>query len=300
MGFFGKLFGDNGLKGVSSMPASLPPPSSAPAPANNEPAPHLTPPRLYDLGYRGYSVRGVECILPPICPVPAGIFTMGSDPRRDPMAFDRNMPQGWPFDREMPQHLVEVDGFAIGQHPVTVAEYACAVRANAVPEPPTDEIYHPEGDWAKQQAYPDRPVVNVSFYDALAFVTWLRNVTDQPWRLPTEAEWEKAARGTDGRIYPWGNTFDAARCNCSDSSIGTTSPVGSYPTGGSPYHAHDMAGNVWEWVSSALLPYPYRQNDGRETLDAPSVDRVQRGGSWQVFYPSKSLRVTNRFAATTG
>ena len=85
---------------------------------------------LYNLGFRGYSVNGVECILPPLCPVPAGIFTMGSDKSRDKEAYDN----------ETPQYPVEVDAFAIGQHPVTVAEYACAVRAKAVREPPTSDF----------------------------------------------------------------------------------------------------------------------------------------------------------------
>ncbi len=105
----------------------LPPLGPAPAPANSTPALHLTPMPLYNLGFRGYSVNGVECILPPLCPVPAGIFTMGSDKSHDKEAYDN----------ETPQYPVEVDAFAIGQHPVTVAEYACAVRAKAVREPQT-------------------------------------------------------------------------------------------------------------------------------------------------------------------
>ena len=242
-----------------------PPLGPAPAPANSAPALHLTPMSLYNLGFRGYSVGGVECILPPICPVPGGVFPMGSDKTRDPQAK---------YD-ETPQYPVEVAAFAIGQHPVTVAEYACAVRAKAVREP---EAYAGV-DWAKQQAHPDHPVVCVSWYDAVTYCAWLAKTTGQSWRLPSEAEWEKAARGTDGRIYPWGDTFDKARCNTDESGIRTTTPVGHYPSGESPYHAQGMAGNVWEWTSNLFQSYPYRKNDGRENQDS-AENRVLRGGSW--------------------
>ena len=250
---------------------TLPPLGPAPAPANSAPALHLTPKPSYDLGFRGYTIGGVECILPPLCPVPAGVFTMGSDKARDKEAQDD----------ETPQYLVEVDAFAIGQHPVTVAEYACAVRAKAVREPQQFEYrgtkYGP--DWATQQTHPDHPVVCVSWNDVVAYCAWLAKTTGQRWRLPSEAEWEKAARGSDGRIYPWGDTFDKARCNTNESGIGTTTPVGRYPNGASPYHVQDMTGNVWEWTSSLFQPYPYRKNDGRENLNSTD-NRVLRGGSW--------------------
>ncbi|WIG58618.1 MAG: protein of unknown function DUF323 [Ktedonobacterales bacterium] len=253
----------------SPTPDPLPALGPAPAPRDATPALHLTPTSLYNLGFRGYSVRGVECVLPPLCPVPGGIFTMGSDKTKDPQAQDR----------EMPQYPVEVGSFAIGQHPVTVAEYACAVRAKVVREPPAFEYGGKKTDWQTQLKQPDHPAICVSWQDAVAYLRWLAGVTGQPWRLPSEAEWEKAARGADGRLYPWGNTFDKARCNTSESGIGTTTPVGRYPTGASPYSAQDMAGNVWEWVSSLYKSYPYNKADGRE--DQKSTDnRVLRGGSW--------------------
>ena len=257
----------------------LPPLGPAPAPANSVSAYHLTPTSLYNLGFRGYSIGGVECILPPICPVPVGVFTMGSDKSRDDQAY---------YD-EMPQYPVEVADFAIGQHPVTVAEYACAVRANVVREPRKQD--EDNADWQTQQTHPDHPVVGASWDDAFAYMRWLAKTTRQGWQLPTEAEWEKAARGTDGRIYPWGDAFDKARCNTHESGIRTTTPVGRYPNGISPYHVYDMAGNVWEWTSSLYMPYPYRKSDGRENVNS-IYGRVPRGASWGD-YPFNA-RAANR------
>jgi formylglycine-generating enzyme required for sulfatase activity len=247
---------------------ALPPLGPAPAPANSAPAHHLTPMPLYNLGFRGYSIGFSECILPPLCPVPGGVFPMGSDKTRDKEANDN----------ETPQYPVEVDAFAIGQYPVTVTEYACAVRSKAVREPRGASRF----DWARQLSHLDHPVVFISWNDAMAYARWLAKFTGQSWRLSTEAEWEKAARGTDGRIYPWGNTFDKARCNTSKSGIGTTTPIGRYPNGESPYHVRDLTGNVLEWTSSLYQSYPYRKNDGRENLDSTDfrIIRMQRGNSW--------------------
>jgi formylglycine-generating enzyme required for sulfatase activity len=137
----------------------------------------------------------------------------------------------------------------------------------------------------------DHPVVWVSWHDAVAYCNWLSEVTGRPYGLPSEAEWEKGARGTDGRIYPWGNQWDAERCNTGESGKGDTTPVGAYPQGASPYGLVDMAGNVWEWTRSLWgedaqepsFKYPYDPADGREDLEAPdTVRRVLRGGSWYL------------------
>lgn len=117
------------------------------------------------------------------------------------------------------------------------------------------------------------PVVDVSWFDAVAFCRWA-NV-----RLPTEAEWEKAARGTDGRIYPWGDhPPHLTLCNYGYNA-GGTQPVDAYPKGASPYGVMDMAGNAWEWTSSLYRQYPYDANDGREEPES-DADRALRGGSW--------------------
>lgn len=228
----------------------------------SKPAPHLTPLSLYNLGFQGRAINGVEVILPPLCLVPGGIFWMGSNNQQDPGAFDN----------EIQQHGIEVATFYIGKYPVTVAEYSCAVKAHAVSEPP-------DSKWKRLQR-PDHPVLSVSWQDMVAYAAWLAKVTGQPWRLPTEAEWEKAARGSDDRIYPWGNKWDPENANTGERGPGATTPVGSYPQGASPYGALDMAGNVFEWTSSIYKPYPYRMDDGREDMNDMSSERVLRGGSW--------------------
>jgi formylglycine-generating enzyme required for sulfatase activity len=138
--------------------------------------------------------------------------------------------------------------------------------------------------WPSQQQHLDHPVVCVSWQDANAYITWLRSTTGQSdWRLPTEAEWEKAARWdpqrNTSRLYPWGDTFDQTRANTSESGIKTTTAIGAYPSGASPFGVEDMAGNVWEWTSSLYKPYPYTQSDGCEALES-TENRTLRGGSW--------------------
>jgi formylglycine-generating enzyme required for sulfatase activity len=162
--------------------------------------------------------------------------------------------------------------------------------------PVTNELYneyidaeglqHPVDDWEEKK---DHPVVNIKWTDAVSYCQWINNLlkaelpTGLMLRLPTEAEWEKAACGTDGREYPWGNTFDNKRCNTREAQKGSTTPVGLYSQqGDSPYGCADMAGNVWEWTRSLIKEYPYKFNDGREDNHFSSV-RVLRGGSYSYY-----------------
>jgi formylglycine-generating enzyme required for sulfatase activity len=221
----------------------------------------LLPYTLRDLDFQGEVSEGVAAILPPLCLVPEGDFLMGSDRQKDRLAEDD----------ELRQHTVTLGSYQIGAYPVTVAEYACFVRTG----------YKEPVDWQAQLERLDHPVVNVMWHDAMSYAVWLGRLTGQPWRLPTEAEWEKAARGSDGWIYPWGDAFDNARCNTIESSANGTTPVGSYRERGdsSPYNVHDMAGNVWEWTISLFRPYPYSQSDGSD-ISQDRGNRVLRGGSW--------------------
>jgi formylglycine-generating enzyme required for sulfatase activity len=204
---------------------------------------------------------------------------MGSNKHEDPQASED----------ELPQHSVALETFQIAKYPVTVAEYACFVRATKRMEP--RGLFN-DLSWTQQISQRlDHPVVNISWRDAVAYAKWLAQCTGHPWRLPSEAEWEKAGRGTDGRIYPWGDLFDAAQANTVDGERGGTTSIGSYPSGTSPYGALDMAGNVWEWTSSIFKPYPYIASDGREQIESTG-DRVLRGGSWAHLY--KVARVAYR------
>ena len=198
--------------------------------------------------------------------VPAGKFIMGSGIQDEPP------------DAEKPQHTVDIPyDYFMARFPVTNAQYAAYVNAKG--------LIHPVSDW-RDSGKGDHPVVNVSWNDAMAYCQWLNDLRSNELpsgvvlRLPTEAEWEKAARGTDGLIYPWGNIFDKNKCNIYEDGKNDTTPVGAYsPQGDGPYGAADMVGNVWEWTHSLFKNYPYEADDGREAENV-SGDHVQRGGSF--------------------
>jgi formylglycine-generating enzyme required for sulfatase activity len=199
--------------------------------------------------------------------VPAGELMMGSDPANDTLADDD----------EQPQHPATLADFYIGKQEVTNAQYAAFVEATGHATP--DHW----GSGRVPEGKEDHPVVNVSWNDAVAFTQWLGEETGMAFRLCTEAEWEKACRGTESPIYPWGDTFDPDKANTyegGEAGPTETTPVGSYsPAGDSPYGVADMAGNVWEWTSSLYRDYPYDPDDGREDLTI-SGSRVLRGGSF--------------------
>jgi formylglycine-generating enzyme required for sulfatase activity len=142
-----------------------------------------------------------------------------------------------------------------------------------------------------------QPVVGITWYEAAAYCRWLSVQTGDNYRLPSEAEWEKAARGTDGRIYPWGNQSpDETRANF---EFGHTMPVESYPAGASPYGVLDMAGNVLEWTRSKYRAYPYAPNDGREKGSKPEEKQFTlRGGSW--YHNRTYVRCAARYGGYPG
>ncbi len=192
-----------------------------------------------------------------------GAFWMGSDPSIDRRALSA----------EMPGSTLSLPDYSLARTLVTNSQYAAFVQATG---------HTPPRHWSGGKVPRGRdhhPVVRVSWYDAVAYCEWLSGVTGKPYRLPTEAEWEKGARGTDGRIYPWGDEWDPSCCNSKEGGREDAMPVGAYPSGASPYGLMDMAGNVWEWTSSLHGRYPYRADDGREDPSSPDA-RVLRGGSW--------------------
>jgi formylglycine-generating enzyme required for sulfatase activity len=213
---------------------------------------------------------------PELVHVPEGQFLMGSSPEQvaDLVIADPELKDV--FEREVPQRLVFLPEYQIGRYPVTNLEYRAFVWDTGHEPPPRWEgDTYPEG-------LGDHPVVSVSWHDATAYCEWLGEKTGRGCRLPSEAEWEKAARGSEGRIYPWGDELDAANCNSLEEAIHDTTPVGQYsPQGDSAYGAADMAGNVWEWTASLFEPYPYDADDGREAMASRGV-RVVRGGSFNL------------------
>jgi len=212
--------------------------------------------------------------------IPAGPFTMGRD--------------DGPED-ERPAHRVELAAYAIDRLPVTNADYAAFLNAAGTAtargerlydtDDPDARIHRRDGRWSADPGYERHPVIEVPWVGAREYCAW------RGQRLPTEAEWEKAARGTDGRRYPWGNAApDATRARFA-AGWNQTAVADAHPAGASPYGALDMAGNAWEWVSSAYRPYPYRSDDGREDA-TPGPVRGTRGGGHDS--PADEITTTQR------
>ena len=219
--------------------------------------------------------------------MPAGDFIRGSDPVEraaayalDEAAYGHNVTRrdGW-YEGEPSRSTVSLPTFSISRTPVTNAQYAVFVAETGHSPPDVDrEIWQSYGlihPWERTRRYAwrggqpppgrgDHPVVLVSHADAVAYAGWLSRRTGTIWRLPTEAEWEKAARGSDGRRFPWGDAFDAKRLNSHDAGPFGTTPAGAYPAGASPYGMLDAAGQVFEWTVTPVGTGRY----------------IVKGGSW--------------------
>ncbi len=229
--------------------------------------------------------------------IPAGPFLMGSDKEKDSQAYDD----------ELPQREFTLPTYWIARYPVTVAQYAAFVDdpggGYAVDRYWTADGLNWRGEKRQPEAYwndprwhiSNHPVVGVTWYEAVAFCKWLTEKVGCEVRLPNEAEWEKAARGTDGRGYPWGDEFDPTKANTSEEPrIGRTSAVGIYVIENAPYGLRDMSGNVWEWCATK---WGWKYKDGLEAMipfnDLDGTDgRVLRGGSWNG--NRRSARGANR------
>jgi formylglycine-generating enzyme required for sulfatase activity len=216
--------------------------------------------------------------LPEFVDIPAGPFTMGADRAHDPHAYDN---ERWPGASGTGS--VNVDRFAISRHEITVAQFTAFARAT-----------NWRGDSRALEGPPTHPVAFVTWPDALAYCRWLSKQLGRTVRLPTEAEWEKAARGTDGRIYPWGNEVRRDRANYENSR---TTAVGTHPCPDCAHRLADMSGNVWEWTSSPYQPYPYDAADDRANLDADAL-WVIRGGHYAD--SARMIRTTTRTGADPG
>jgi formylglycine-generating enzyme required for sulfatase activity len=233
----------------------------------------LTGCRLFQPGageVRFSEIDGMEMIF-----VPAGEFEMGSataDPHAD--------------EDEFPLHLVYVEAFWVDRTEVTNAMYVSCIEAGVCTPPARSDFY-------LESAYAYHPVTGISWDQAAAYCSWAGR------RLPSEAEWEKTARGTDGRIYPWGNSIPTDELANFDQHVDETTPVGSYPDGASPYGALDMAGNAWEWVLDGYSPEYYSISPEQNPIsDSPINRRVLRGGNWDS--NAEGVRSANRFWAFPG
>jgi formylglycine-generating enzyme required for sulfatase activity len=223
----------------------------------------------------------MKSLLPEFCAIPASPFLIGSKETELSALAKAYSGTRESYREEAPQHTLCLPAFAIARTPVTNALYARFVAAtNARPpilwrgqEPPEELREH--------------PVVDISWEEARAYCAWLTlqlqvdsgASPSYTYRLPTEAEWEHAARGNDGRRFPWGETWQPAWANTRETALGQTQAVGSYSAGASRYGCLDMAGTVWEWTSSLDRLYPYDPHDGREDPTTPGR-RILRGGCY--------------------
>lgn len=249
-------------------------------------------------------------LLPQFITIPSTPFLLGT-PERDLSALARAYGgTRESYREESPQHTLRLPTFEIAQTPITNALYAAYVLATGAPAPA-----HWRGSQPPAELH-DHPVVEVNWDDARVFCgwlsrmanggrktasQWLRSVVRRPpttvYRLPIEAEWELAARGSDGRVFPWGDDWDVARANTASGGPATTTPVGAYPIGASPFGALDMCGNVWEWTASLDALYPHDRRDGREKPRA-NGRRILRGGCYAN--PHGYARCACRFRLTPG
>lgn len=244
-----------------------------------------------------HNPKSNDLATPDMVVIPSGEFVMGSSQEQlEWLAKTFEVNIEWLGD-DTPQHKVNLPEYSIGIYPVTNKQYQDFVQVSHYPPPPNWE----DGNFAP--GWGNHPVVNVSWLDAQAYCKWLSEVSGGKSRLPTETEWEKAARGSSsqsgGRIWPWGNKWVKDNANTAERLAGRhldtmaawrkwhnssqltgpqTTPVGMYSSGGdSPYGLADVVGNVWEWVADWYMGYPKTQFTS-EALG--EKNRVARGGSW--------------------
>ena len=215
---------------------------------------------------------------PPVCPVPGGTVEIGLPFDAVGAAADAWAHVGVEADwiaKEAPAHRVELAAFWIARYPVTNGEYRRYLAGTGAATRPST-WYLGAYPWDRA----NHPVAGVRAEDADAYAAWLSDRTGHPWRLPTEAEWEHAAKGPAGREYPWGDRFDPAAANTRESGVHTTTPVGAFPAGRAWCGADDMAGNVEEFVADTYRPYPGGAPISDDLVEKAGDYRIARGGSF--------------------
>jgi formylglycine-generating enzyme required for sulfatase activity len=269
----------------------------------------------------------VEVIVPEMVTISAGVFEMGTSDEDEENLKEQIASA---YSDEKTRHPIFVSEFSIGKHPVTNAEFRLFwVQKGYETEaywnedgwkwrigtwdtdlswlPDDKDLQRRYREWLEERPVqrrsqpffwedphwnaPNLPVVGVSWFEAEAYTNWLKVITGKPYRLPTEAEWEKAARGPQNSLWPWGNAWDGALCNNADKDtkekLGRTSPVGMYPNGASPCGAQDMTGNVWEWCYDWYAEDTYKNRSGQDVKNPTGPEsgaaRVVRGGSWGYY-----------------
>lgn len=282
--------------------------------------------------------------LEPDCvPVPGGVFRMGTNAEEEELMKAQDVSV---YDNEKPAHEVYVSEFSIGRFPVTNLEYTAFYEDKGydteqlwskdgwdwrtgkfdskIPEIEDKQLREVYENWLRQRPAdlrdkpffwenpqwnaPNLPVVGVSWFEAEAYCNWLSRKTGKTYRLPTEAEWEKAARGAGNTIWSWGNRWNGELCNNADKDtkekLNRTSPVGIYPQGASSYGAMDMMGNIWEWCADWYDGELYQRSSpadekrAEETVKDPQgaetgIQRVVRGGSWSLYRVNARCAVRN-------
>jgi formylglycine-generating enzyme required for sulfatase activity len=236
------------------------------------------------LGLLGDQRPDVACVVPQMVDISAGPFLMGSDKGKDRLAYGD----------EEPQHTVTLPAYRIGKYPVTNGQFQQFMDAGGYGNP----AYWTKAGWQQRQKegwteprywqygefnIANQPVVGVSWYEAVAYCNWLKAETGRSFRLPSEAMWEKGARGTDGRMYPWGNEWNPNNLNAAETNINRPSAVGIFPDGQSPYGVYDASGNVLEWCSTVWKNYPYEVRPYDLEVE-DSGTRSWRGGAFHLSY----------------
>ncbi|KFF98866.1 SUMF1/EgtB/PvdO family nonheme iron enzyme [Streptomyces europaeiscabiei] len=219
--------------------------------------------------------------VPAVCPVAGGAVRIGLPAEEVGYVTrywaHRGVQESW-IAKESPEHTVRISDFFIARYPVTNGEWRAFLADTGLTERPTT-WYLGAYPWDRS----NHPVAGIRAEHADAYARWLSKRTGHPWRLPTEAEWEYAAKGPDNRPYPWQGGFDPDACNTRETGVHTTTPVGAFPAGAAPCGALDMGGNVEEFTADTYAPYPGGEAVADHLVESMGSYRIARGGGFARF-----------------